>query len=156
MCFICGMENPVGLKSQFYNMEDGSALTLFTYLPAHQSFPQRVHGGLIATMLDELTLRGYWVLDETMLGVTTSMSVKFRKPVPYGVELVGRGIVARETSRYFVTRTAITDRDGRILAEAESNYIKLPAEKIADGASYHDEMRYLIKDGVTEIDVEKF
>lgn len=61
MCFICGMENPVGLKSQFYNMEDGSALTLFTYLPAHQSFPQRVHGGLIATMLDELTLRGYWV-----------------------------------------------------------------------------------------------
>lgn len=156
MCFICGMENPVGLKSQFYNMEDGSALTLFTYLPAHQSFPQRVHGGLIATMLDELTLRGYWVLDETMLGVTTSMSVKFRKPVPYGVELVGRGIVARETSRYFVTRTAITDRDGRILAEAESNYIKLPAEKIADGASYHDEMRYLIEDGVTEIDVEKF
>lgn len=81
-------------------------------------------------MLDELTLRGYWVLDETMLGVTTSMSVKFRKPVPYGVELVGRGIVARETSRYFVTRTAITDREGRILAEAESNYIKLPAEKI--------------------------
>lgn len=76
------MENPVGLKSQFYNMEDGSALTLFTYLPAHQSFPQRVHGGLIATMLDELTLRGYWVLDETMLGVTTSMSVKFRKPGP--------------------------------------------------------------------------
>lgn len=59
MCFICGMENPVGLKSQFYNMEDGGVLTIFKYLPVHQSFPQRVHGGLIATMLDELTLRGY-------------------------------------------------------------------------------------------------
>lgn len=156
MCFICGMENPAGLKSQFYNMEDGSALTLFTYLPEHQSFPQRVHGGLIATMLDELTLRDYWVLDEAMLGVTASMSVKFRKPVPYGVELVGRGRVLRETSRYFITRTAVTDRDGVVLAEAESNYIKLPAEKIAAGAAYHDEMRYLIEDGVREIDVEKF
>lgn len=155
MCFICGMENPVGLKSQFYNMEDGGVLTIFKYLPVHQSFPQRVHGGLIATMLDELTLRGYWVLDETMLGVTTSINIKFRKPVPYDVELLGRGIVVNETSRYFKTHTAIMDRDGKVFAEAESAYIKLPAEKIATGASYHDEMRYLIEDGVTEIDAPK-
>ena len=155
MCFICGMENPVGLKSQFYNMEDGGVLTIFKYLPVHQSFPQRVHGGLIATMLDELTLRGYWVLDETMLGVTTSINIKFRKPVPYDVELLGRGIVVNETSRYFKTYTAIMDRDGKVFAEAESAYIKLPAEKIAAGASYHDEMRYLIEDGLTEIDAPK-
>ena len=73
MCFICGMENPVGLKSQFYNMEDGSALTLFTYLPAHQSFPQRVHGGLIATMLDEATIAdntGDKTLDFVKTGTT--------------------------------------------------------------------------------------
>lgn len=149
------MENPVGLKSQFYNMEDGGVLTIFKYLPVHQSFPQRVHGGLIATMLDELTLRGYWVLDETMLGVTTSINIKFRKPVPYDVELLGRGIVVNETSRYFKTHTAIMDRDGKVFAEAESAYIKLPAEKIATGASYHDEMLYLIEDGVTEIDAPK-
>lgn len=27
MCFICGMDNPVGFHSQFYNMEDGSVMT---------------------------------------------------------------------------------------------------------------------------------
>lgn len=108
---------------------------------------------VVATMLDELTLRGYWAKDETMLGVTTSLSVKFRKPVPYGVELVGRGIVERDTSMFFKTHTEITDRDGVLLAEADSSYIKLPAEKIAENASYHEEMCYLIKDGVFEIDL---
>ena len=58
MCFICGMDNPVGMKAQFYNMEDGSVMTIFRYEEEHQSFPQRVHGGLAATMLDELGLTG--------------------------------------------------------------------------------------------------
>ena len=26
MCIVCGMENPIGLKAQFYNMEDESVL----------------------------------------------------------------------------------------------------------------------------------
>ena len=40
MCYICGMENPEGLKAQFYNMEDGSVMTKFAYKEVHQSFPQ--------------------------------------------------------------------------------------------------------------------
>lgn len=60
MCFICGMENPAGFKSQFYNMEDYSVITPVTFNEVHQSFSQKVHGGLIATMLDELACRAYW------------------------------------------------------------------------------------------------
>ena len=44
MCIVCGMDNPIGLKAQFYNMEDGSVMTPFQYKKEHQSFPQRVHG----------------------------------------------------------------------------------------------------------------
>ncbi len=51
MCIICGMDNPIGLHAQFYNMEDGSVMTPFSYTENHQSFPQRVHGGLAASML---------------------------------------------------------------------------------------------------------
>ena len=78
MCFICGMDNPIGLKAQFYNMEDGSVMTKFQYREEHQSFPQRVHGGLIATMLDELGLRALWAKgSEERFGVTLSMESKF-------------------------------------------------------------------------------
>ena len=106
-CFICGIDNPIGLKAEFYNMADESVMTLFKYLPEHQSFPYRVHGGLISTMLDELAMRAYWVKDDSFFGVTTSMEVKFRKPVPYNIELIGKGEVISDSSRFFKTRTFV-------------------------------------------------
>ena len=31
MCIICGLDNPAGVKAQFYNMEDGSVGAIFTF-----------------------------------------------------------------------------------------------------------------------------
>ena len=110
MCFICGMDNYQGFKSQFYNMEDGSVITPVRYKDVHQSFPQRVHGGLIATMLDELACRAYWVDGDYTLGVTTSMELKYRKPVPYNVDLLAQGYVIDDKSRMFKTKSKIIDK----------------------------------------------
>ena len=41
LCFICGMDNPVGLKAQFYSMEDGSVMNLFKYNDEFQSYPRK-------------------------------------------------------------------------------------------------------------------
>ncbi|MCR5261401.1 MAG: PaaI family thioesterase [Candidatus Gastranaerophilales bacterium] len=150
MCYICGMDNPEGLKAQFYNMEDGSVMTKFRYKAEHQSFPQRVHGGLVSTMLDELACRAYWVKDENVLGATMSMEVKFRKPVPYDIWLLGKGLVVNDLSKFFTSEVMLTDMDNNVLANAVVKYIKLPIEKIAD-ADYHEEMCYLIEDGITEL-----
>lgn len=156
MCFVCGMDNPVGLKAQFYNMEDGSVMTLFRYTENNQSFPERVHGGLTATMLDELGLRAMWAKDsEEMLGVTMSMEVKLRKPVPYNVDLIGRGIVERDSAKFAAIKAELFDRKGTLLAEALLKYIKLDAEQIVQDASLHEEMCYLIEDGVQEIAFEQ-
>ena len=151
MCYICGMYNPIGLKAQFYNMEDDSVMTLFKFKEEHQSFPQRVHGGLIATMLDELAFRSYWVKDDTVFGVTMSMETKFRKPVPYEVELVGKGIITSDTNKFFKTKTMILDKDGTLYAEAETSYLKLPVAKIAKDVSYHEEIGYFSDDYLVEI-----
>ena len=150
MCYICGMDNPQGLKAQFYNMEDGSVMTKFQYKPEHQSFPQRVHGGLISTMLDELACRAYWVKDENVLGATMSMEVKFRKPVPYEADILGKGKVVNDMSKFFTSEVLLTDTENNVLANAVVKYIKLPIEKIAD-ANYHEEMCYLIEDDITEL-----
>lgn len=156
MCFVCGMDNPIGLKAQFYNMEDGSVMTLFRYTENCQSFPGRVHGGLIATMLDELGLRALWTDgNEDTFGVTMTMEVKFRKPVPYNEELIGRGIIEKETPQFAMIRAEILDRTGSRLAESAVKYIKLNVEKIAPGSSSHEEMCYLIEDDVKEIRFER-
>ncbi|MBO5948006.1 PaaI family thioesterase [bacterium] len=154
MCFICGMDNPAGFKSQFYNMEDYSVITPIKFSEIHQSFPQRVHGGLIATMLDELACRAYWTQGNYELAVTTSMELKYRKPVPYNVELLGHGIVLLDKSRMFKTKAHIIDKTGTVYAEAEVSYLKLPIEKIAKDINMHDEMPYLIEDGISEIDYD--
>ncbi|MCI8275963.1 MAG: PaaI family thioesterase [Lachnospiraceae bacterium] len=152
MCFICGMDNPIGLKAQFYNMEDGSVMTRFLYKEEHQSFPGRVHGGLIATILDELGFRALWTKgNEDIFGVTMSMEVKYRKPVPYGEGLTGRGIVIKENAKFATMQTEIFAPGGVLLAEGMLHYLKLPVGRISEGADPHEEMCYLIEDHVKDL-----
>lgn len=155
MCIICGLDNEYGLKAPFYNMEDGSVMTLFKYRVQHQSFPNRVHGGLITAMLDEMGLRALWAdrLSEEQYGVTVSLDTKYRKPVPYEIELIGRGKLVKESGNFFTVQSEILDKDGKVLANGEIKYMKLPVNIIAEGVIPHEEMCYLIDDGVKEIDI---
>ncbi len=155
MCFICGMDNPIGLKAQFYNMEDGSVVTPFRFREEDQSFPNRVHGGLVSTMLDEMGLRAVWAkYGEDVFGVTMSIEVKLRKPVPYNEDLICRGIIVAETSRTYDIESKIIDKSGKVLANAKLVYFKATAEQIVGGGiNPHEEMCYLIEDGITEIDI---
>lgn len=75
MCMICGLDNEYGVNAPFYNMEDGSVMTVFRYKEQHQSYPGRVHGGMITAMLDEMGLRSLWAkeLSEETFGVTISL-----------------------------------------------------------------------------------
>ncbi|MEG1536078.1 MAG: PaaI family thioesterase, partial [Clostridia bacterium] len=56
-CIICGMQNELGLKAPFYVLEDNRVLSEFQYTKFHQSYPERVHGGMITCMLDEIAGR---------------------------------------------------------------------------------------------------
>lgn len=153
MCAICGLDNSYGVQAPFYDMADGSVMSLFAYKDHHQSYPGRVHGGLITAMIDEMGLRALWAktLDETLFGVTMSLDTKYRKPVPYGTILVGRGIITAETSRSFEADCFIYDQARTLLANGHVKYMRLSPEIISAGADVHEEMPYLIEDGVTEI-----
>ena len=151
MCAICGMDNKYGVHAQFYNMEDGSVMTKFKYREEHQSYPGRVHGGLITAMLDEMGLRALWAKDGNDFGVTMSLDTKYRKPVPYETELIGKGILIKENSKFFVVDSKILDLQGNILANGTIKYIKLDTNKINENIDAHEEMCYLIEDDVKEI-----
>ena len=149
-CIICGMQNSAGVKAPFYEMEDGSVVTLFSYSPEHQSYPGRVHGGMITCMLDELIGRVIWVTDPEVLAVTLDINVKFRKPVPSHVPLIGIGKIVKSGSRAYTGEAKIEDADGVVLAEGTATYYKMPAAKITD-ADMHEELDMYVPDDVTEI-----
>jgi acyl-coenzyme A thioesterase PaaI-like protein len=51
MCFVCGIENPIGLKLKFYTDDEGRCIARFQPKPEHQGSPGHLHGGLISTLL---------------------------------------------------------------------------------------------------------
>ena len=155
MCVMCGLDNPAGVRAPFYTMEDGSVVTRFRYGEVHQSYPGRVHGGLIAAMLDELGGRALWAAEreEFLCGVTTSLETKYRKPVPYGVDLIGRGVIVKETGNFFTTECTLSDLAGNLLAGATIKYIKFPVGRVKAGLDAHEELCYFVEDGVTEIPI---
>lgn len=144
------MENQLGLQAQFYEMEDNTVIAKFEFRPEHQSYPGRTHGGMISALLDELIGRAIWIKDPDCWGVTMTLNVKFRKPVPYNTKLIGIGRIDSESSRTFSGSGEIKDSDGNTLAEATAVYMKLPIEKIA-GDSPEVNVDVYVADNVTEI-----
>ncbi len=153
-CIICGMENELGLKAQFYNLDDNSVASLFTFSSKHQSYPERTHGGMISALLDELMGRALWIDQKNTYGVTTTMTMTFRKPVPFDVPLKARAYITHDSQRFFSAKGEVFNQEGILLAEGTARYLKL-SDKLAFGSNVcsDDEMCYLIEDDVTEIDL---
>lgn len=149
MCIICGMNNEFGLKAPFYEMEDESLITIFKYQKHHQSYPGRTHGGMITCMLDELIGRAIWIFEPNTWGVTTNINVRFLKPVPYDVELIGIGKITKNNRFLFEAEGHIQLKDGTILAKATATYFKLREDQIMDDPE-HNQM-FLVSDDVKEI-----
>ena len=53
MCLVCGLKNPFGLMTAFYELENDELLAIFRASDEHQSYPGRLHGGVAAAVLDE-------------------------------------------------------------------------------------------------------
>lgn len=93
-CFICGVKNAAGVHVNFYETTNdegvGEVVARFTGQPQHRGYPYRMHGGVITGILDETIGRAVNIgegEDPSTPGVTAELSVRFRKPVPVGVEL---------------------------------------------------------------------
>lgn len=151
MCIVCGMENPAGLHAPFYEMEDETVITLFKYSDIHQSYPERTHGGLITTILDELIGRAIWIYEPEVWGVTATINVKFRKPVPLNEQIKGIGKIIENKSRLFKGIGRLESMNGEVLAEAEAVYVKIPLTKIVEDRSHDSEINVYVEDDVKEI-----
>ena len=67
MCFVCGIDNPIGLHLSFYTDEEGRCIARFRPKPEHQGYPGHLHGGVISSLLDEtmgrvLTHQNVWAM----------------------------------------------------------------------------------------------
>ena len=119
-CFVCGVENPVGLHQTFYDQPDGTVISEITVPDRYQGYPGVVHGGIIASMLDEVAGRSAMQGDTTRLMMTAKLEIRYRKPIPTGqlLRLVGR--LGRRRGRLTIVTGEIRLPDGSLGAEAEA------------------------------------
>jgi acyl-coenzyme A thioesterase PaaI-like protein len=47
MCFVCGIDNPIGLHLRFYTDDEGRCVARFRPRPEHQGYPSHLHGGWV-------------------------------------------------------------------------------------------------------------
>jgi len=133
MCLVCGLKNPFGLHTSFYELDNNELLAIFKPREEHQSYPGRLHGGIISTILDETIGRAIMLQsDGEIWGVTVNLQVRFKKPVPLHEKLRVIGRIIKDSSRFFEGTGELLLEDGTVAAEGHGKYLKAPLEKIAD------------------------
>jgi uncharacterized protein (TIGR00369 family) len=133
MCFVCGESNPAGVRVRFYEQEDGSLLARFTGVDHHQGYPGRMHGGVITAIMDETMGRAIMIArGEAIWGVTAELTIRFRKPVPLGVELTATGRIVSEKTRVFEGAGELYLPDGTVAVEGNGKYVKLDISQLGE------------------------
>lgn len=146
LCFVCGLKNDFGIKAGFFELENNQLAAIFTPCEKHQSYPERLHGGISSAILDETIGRAIMIEHEDIWGVTVELNVKFKRPVPYDVELKVVGRITAENKRFFEGTGELILPDGKIAVTAWGKYIKLPLEKIAEWDHDEEEWQVVAKE----------
>ena len=121
-CFGCGKDNPHGLHLEFF-FADGKFTARFTPLEQHQGYNGRVHGGIIAAMLDEAM--GSYINTTTGKEVFTAhIDIRYRKAVSIGCEIIIAGELVRQKGRFYEMKGEIYLSDGSLAAEAKGKFLE--------------------------------
>ena len=145
LCFGCGPHNPDGLKLRF-TREGETVWTRFTPGPTLVGPPGVLHGGLQATIADEVAGWGLVGLRGRM-GFTTSMHVRYMRPCRAGTEVEARAkIISEEGS--IVTLRVTLKQGGKTCCQAKVSYA-LPSADAAEktlGVTLDPTWRHLLGD----------
>lgn len=120
-CFACGTLNTHGMHLDLH-VERGRSWVEVTYEQRFQGWDGIAHGGILATMLDEVMA---WALvGEDSWGLTARLSIDFKRPVEVGQAIRAEGWITRSRRRLVETEGHLTDaRTGQLLAGATGLYV---------------------------------
>ena len=144
-CFACSQNNPIGLKLK--PVQDGEKVTAeFTAGKFHQGWDNVIHGGILYTLLDEVT--AYAMLCHGIeLGVTAKSEIRFKQLAPINQPIRASAWVTKLTKRLVEVRGELSLKDGTVIVEGDFLFYVLRQSRkavlcdmdgvIADSYSFH-------------------
>ena len=122
-CFICGPNNPIGLKVKPSRDETtGRAWLTVVIPPDYQGWEGIAHGGIVAALLDEVS--AYAGMSVSKQIVTASLNIRYLKPVPIGRDVTVEAQVVEQVRRSVMVEAVLTCQ-GEVLARAEGRLVVL-------------------------------
>lgn len=122
-CFGCGEANSTGLQLQFFLAEDGTVICPATIPDRFEGHPGYLHGGVIATLLDEIMSKV--MRSRGLLAMTRHMEVDYKRPVPSCTEVRLEGRITHHEGRKHWAEAKILDGDGRLLASGKGLFVEV-------------------------------
>ncbi len=123
-CFVCGPENPSGLRIAWALLPEGIARARFLPRREHQGWSGVAHGGILSALLDEAMaqcLRGRGIA-----AMTIRLEVRFRAPLAVGRAAIVEGRIESEGGRGIRMTAGILDaEDGTVYAEANGVCVRV-------------------------------
>jgi acyl-coenzyme A thioesterase PaaI-like protein len=133
-CFVCGESNPLGLKLRFET--DGHLVRArFVPRPEHVGFKQTVHGGLVATVLDEIMV---WAcaVQTKRFGYCAELNVRYVSPLrPQEPAVATAELVANRRDRIYEAKAELHTGAGQLLASAAGKYLPIKELSAAEMAT---------------------
>jgi len=121
LCFGCGANNRIGLHLRF-EWDGDTCGSFWTPTPEHQGWADRVHGGLLALVLDEVLSRA--VLERHGLHwVTAELTTRLKAPAKIGEMLFIKAQIVSVRPRLILC-------SGEVRAETGNRLVAMATAKL--------------------------
>ncbi len=120
-CFVCGPDNPHGLRIKYW-MEGDLCRASFTPGNDYVGYDEMTHGGIIFSALDDVMAN--WLFLQGARAHTAKCEIRYRKPVPIGtrIELTGR-LIKRKGRVAVMAGEARRAADNDLVADARASFM---------------------------------
>ena len=122
-CVVCGADNATGLHVDFQALSDGSVEAEFSPHPSLVGYPGRLHGGVIAALLDGAMTNCLFAND--IIAVTAELTIRYRAPVAPDLP-VHVGARIEQTGRRLYRVAAWVHQGAHTVVTAGARFIALP------------------------------
>lgn len=127
-CFGCSRENRSGLHLHFQETDNGGVASEFSVPHRFEGPPGHVHGGIIATILDEAM--GKVNRRKGIVALTRHMSIDYLRPVPLATRICAVGWSVKEEGRKHFHTGEIRAMDGTVLARAKGVFVAVNSAEL--------------------------
>jgi len=121
-CFVCGPDNPIGLKIKFTIDDDEVCRGKFTPTENHVGYQNTTHGGIIFSLLDDVMAN--WLFLKNQVAQTAQCDLRYRQVLPINNEVLLEGRCIKTKSRVaFMQGRVLLASDLTVIAESEAKFM---------------------------------